>query len=85
MSELTGVNVHIHYYAILREQSGLTRETVNTSASSLKELYDQLQIKHGFSLGLELMKVVVNEEFCNWDAEIKEDDKIVFIPPVAGG
>ena len=29
--------------------------------------------------------VVVNEEFAEWDTPIGDGDRVVFIPPVAGG
>jgi len=49
------------------------------------ELYQNLAKEHGLSMTPEAMKVVVNEEFCEWDHAIGDGDIIVFIPPVAGG
>jgi len=32
-----------------------------------------------------MLKVAVNEEFAAWDRELADGDRVVFIPPVAGG
>lgn len=85
MASETGRKIRIHYYAILREQSGLSEETVSTSAADVGALYNELRERHNFTLGIDALRVVVNDEFQEWDAEIAEGDKVVFIPPVAGG
>ncbi len=77
--------VHIQYYALLREQSGRSEETVTSTAASARELYAELRTRHGFSLPEEMLRVVLNEEFVDWGTEIRSGDTVVFIPPVAGG
>jgi molybdopterin synthase sulfur carrier subunit len=32
-----------------------------------------------------MLKVAVNEEFAAWDQPLAGGDRVVFIPPVAGG
>ena len=85
MASETSRKIQIHYYAILREQSGLSEETVSTSASDVGTLYNELRKRHNFTLGTDALRVVVNDEFREWTAELVEGDKVVFIPPVAGG
>ncbi|MFC4527208.1 MoaD/ThiS family protein [Dyella halodurans] len=77
--------VHLQYYAQLREQAGMSGEQVNTAASSLRELYEELRLRRGFSLAAEVLKVAVNAQFSAWDRPLRDGDTIVFIPPVAGG
>jgi len=77
--------VNLQYYAQLREQAGSSGEQVQTAASSLRELYDELRMRHGFSLAADALKVAVNAQFSAWDRPLREGDTIVFIPPVAGG
>ncbi len=77
--------IQIRYYAILREQRGLSDESIATSAKNLRELYGELQGKFNFTLGVDLIRPVVNNTFTDWDFEFKSGDEIVFIPPVAGG
>ncbi len=77
--------IDIQYYAIFREQRGVSRETITTGAQTAIQLYDELCKKYGFKLPPHVVKVAVNDEFVGWDAEIKSKDSIVFVPPVAGG
>jgi len=77
--------VTLQYFAQLREQAGTSGEQLVTSAGSLRELYDELRTRHGFSLPVEALKVAVNAQFSDWGRAFGEGDTIVFIPPVAGG
>jgi len=77
--------VTLQYYAQLREQAGASSEQLSTGASNLRELYDELRTRHGFSLPIDALKVAVNAQFSDWDRALTEGDTVVFIPPVAGG
>jgi molybdopterin converting factor small subunit len=77
--------VTLQYYAQLREQAGSSGEQLTTSAATLRELYDELRVRHGFSLSADALKVAVNAQFSDWGRALGEGDIIVFIPPVAGG
>lgn len=77
--------LHIHYFAILREQRGLSEETLQTDAATPKTLYEQLRAAHRFTLPADRVRAAVNDEFVPADASLRDDDRIVFIPPVAGG
>ena len=77
--------IRVQYYAILREERGCREETVDTDAVTTRDLYEELKREHTFSLGIAQLKVVVNEEFSDWDTPLAADDEVVFIPPVAGG
>jgi molybdopterin synthase sulfur carrier subunit len=77
--------VNLQYYAQLREQAGIGSEQVNTTATSLRELYEELRVRRGFSLVADALKVAVNAQFSAWDRPLRDGDTIVFIPPVAGG
>ncbi len=78
-------NIHVHYFAILREQRGLGQEKLATAAATAGELYEELRTRHGFSLPAQRLRVAVNDEFAPWTAPLREGDTLVFIPPVAGG
>jgi len=79
------LNLRIHYFAILREQRCLAEETVATTAATPGALYEELRARHGFSLPGARIRAAVNDEFVAADTLLKEGDRIVFIPPVAGG
>lgn len=75
----------VQYFALLREQAGRREETVRTRAATPRELYEELQARHSFTLGPEHLKVAVNAEFADWSRQLAANDTVVFIPPVAGG
>lgn len=77
--------IHVLYFAILRDQRGLTEERIETSAATPATLYTELGARHGFSLPQDRLRVVINESFSDWNATLNDGDSVVFIPPVAGG
>ena len=79
------ITVHIQYFAILREQRGLGRESLATAATTAAALYDELRTRHGFSLPVDRVRAAINEEFVAWDTPLRDGQTVVFIPPVAGG
>ncbi len=83
--DAASTRVSVQYYALLREQAGRRDETLTTAARTAQELYQQLATRYPFTLPVEMLRVAVNAEFCEWPAPIKDGDAVVFIPPVAGG
>lgn len=77
--------IHVHYYAVLREQAGRSEEELLTSAVTPADLYAEVKRRHSFGLAREQLKVAVNSEFSDWTVDLKDNDSVVFIPPVAGG
>jgi molybdopterin-guanine dinucleotide biosynthesis protein A len=77
--------IRVQYFALLREQAGRSEETVETRARTPREFYDELRVRHPFSLPPELLRVAVNAEFGDWEQPLADGDAVVFIPPVAGG
>jgi len=75
----------VQYFAILREQRGLGQETLETSAATPDALYAELRARHGFTLPGDRIRAAVNDTFVAGDAPLRAGDRIVFIPPVAGG
>jgi molybdopterin-guanine dinucleotide biosynthesis protein A len=81
----TPMQLKIQYYALMREQAGRSEETLETSAGTPADLYDELLARYGFTLSRDQLKVAVNSEFSDWSRKLKVGDAVVFIPPVAGG
>lgn len=79
------IRVSVQYFAILREQRGLTQEKLSTAAATPGALYDELRARHGFTLPGDRIRAAVNDEFVDSAAALREGDRVVFIPPVAGG
>jgi molybdopterin converting factor subunit 1 len=79
------MQLKIQYYALMREQAGRSEESLETSAATAADLYDELTSRYGFTLAREQLKVAVNSEFSDWSRRLTAGDAVVFIPPVAGG
>jgi molybdopterin converting factor subunit 1 len=77
--------INIQYYAILREQSGRSTESLDTRAPTPAALYAELARRYPFTLHQDQLKVAVNGEFANFNRALAAGDAVVFIPPVAGG
>lgn len=84
-SESVAKSVEVDYFAVFREQRKTDRETLETSAATLIELYRELRERYDFPLPPEAVRVAVNDEFASWDSELDHGDRVAFIPPVAGG
>ena len=79
------MKIHIIYYALLRQERGLSQETVESSAQTAGELYQELKALHNFKLSEHQVKVAINSKVASWETSLKDGDAILFIPPVAGG
>lgn len=81
----TPVSINLRYFAILREQRGLSQENLSTTAKTPGELYAQLKDQYGFTLSSDRVGVAINDHFDTMDRILQDGDTIVFVPPVAGG
>jgi len=81
----TAKRIRVQYYALLREEAGKSEEAVATGAATPRALYQELQARYPFSLPPQMLKVAVNDEFGDWSQALADGDRVVFIPPVAGG
>lgn len=77
--------VRVQYFAILRERAGRSEETLDTAATTPRQLYAELDRRHSLQLAPQQLKVAINGEFGDWEAPLGHGDSVVFIPPVAGG
>jgi molybdopterin synthase sulfur carrier subunit len=78
-------NVQVQYFAILREQRGLAAENLLTDAETPLDLYNQLRATHGFTLPPERIRTAINDNLAENTSVLREGDRVVFLPPVAGG
>ena len=75
----------VQYFAILREQRGAAEEKLATAAATPAALYAELRARHGFTLPADRVRAAVNDEFVAPTAALRDGDRVVFIPPMAGG
>ena len=77
--------ITIEYFAMLREQAQKDSEEWIDAPDSITEVYSQLKSKYQFTLDQTQLRVAVNNEFVEWNHKLHQNDKVTFIPPVAGG
>ena len=77
--------VNVLYFASLRDAAGMASDRVESSSPDLRGLYAELQVRHGFVLPVERLRVAVGGGFARWDDELQEGSEVAFIPPVSGG
>lgn len=78
-------SVTVEYFAKLSQESGMNSEKVRTSAATLTGLWEEVRLRHHFTLDLPHIKPAINNEFANWETPLKESDTVAFMPPFAGG
>ncbi len=79
------LQVQVKFFAVLREQAGVSTLECTTAARTSAELYRELQAKHGLQFPADLLRVAINERYVAMDTPLQSGDRVVFIPPVAGG
>lgn len=79
------LTINVQYFAILREQRGISQEKLTTCAVTPGALYDELRVRHAFTLPADRIRAAVNDTFVDSTTPLREGDRVVFIPPVAGG
>ncbi len=78
--------LHVRFFAILREQAGCATLALESRADDAAALYAELQARFtGLTFPAALLRVSVNERYAAMTAPLAAGDRVVFIPPVAGG
>lgn len=79
------MKVRLLYFASLADRAGCAEESVETNAFEPSALFEEVSLRHSFSLGKERVRVAVNGAIVNWNQPLNDGDEIVFLPPVSGG
>ena len=77
--------LHVRFFAVLREQAGCSALEVETTAPTPAALYAELQSKYPLTFPVTLLRVSINERYAEMTTPVATGDRVVFIPPVAGG
>jgi sulfur-carrier protein len=78
-------HLEVRFFALLREQAGCATVRIETCAPDAAALYAELRPRHGFTVPVEWLRVAINERYAGLADPLRDGDRIVFIPPVAGG
>lgn len=83
------MKVSVRYFASIREAIGAGQETVDTSASTLGELRDELIARggaHATSLARgKAVRMALNQALSDESASLADGAEVAFFPPVTGG
>jgi molybdopterin converting factor small subunit len=78
--------LQVRFFAVLREQAGCSSVDFESTASDAAGLYAELQRSYpGLVFPAHLLKVSINERYAAMDTALAAGDRVVFIPPIAGG
>jgi molybdopterin converting factor small subunit len=76
----------VRFFAVLREQAGCSTVELDSTAGDAAALYAELQGRYpGLGFPAHLLKVSINERYAAMDTPLAAGDRVVFIPPIAGG
>jgi molybdopterin synthase sulfur carrier subunit len=83
------MKLSIRYFASIREAIGLSQESVETSATTLGGVRDEL-IARGGAYGQALargkaVRMALNQVMVDESAALSEGAEVAFFPPVTGG
>ena len=81
----SSVQVTVEYFALFRERARRAAEDVALEDASPAALYERLRERYGFPLDRNSVHVAINDAYASWDTILQPGDRVVFIPPVAGG
>lgn len=79
------MKIELLHFAVFRESLGKDAETVVTMAATPRALYTELGLSRIMELDPHRLRVAVNDEFADWNAALRDGDRVAFIAPVAGG
>lgn len=80
-----GKEVKVEYFAKLSQEAGTDSEVLHTAAATLAGLWEELRLRHHFSLDLPHINPAIDNEFARWTDLLAPDQTIAFMPPFAGG
>ena len=83
------MNITVRYFASIREAMGTSSEALDTSATTVGALREELMARseaaaHALAHG-KAVRMALNQEMCSGDALLKAGDEVAFFPPVTGG
>lgn len=81
--------IDVLYFAWVRERIGLPKEQIETSATTVAELVDELREREeryalAFS-DLRALRVAIDQELTEFDAPLAGAKEVAFFPPMTGG
>jgi sulfur-carrier protein len=83
------MRLDVRYFAWLRERVGQGSETVETSATTVAELVEDLKARdegHAAAFAdIKAVRVALDQDLSAFDAPLKGVREVAFFPPMTGG
>lgn len=83
------IEIHVKYFASIRELMGLAEERVATSALTVGALRQELSARSEQSASAlsssRVLRVAVNQTMCDESEVLAQGCEVAFFPPVTGG
>lgn len=81
--------MQVLYFAWVRERIGLPKETLETAATTVMELVEELRQREeryevAFS-DLSALRVALDQDLSDFDASLDGVREVAFFPPMTGG
>lgn len=77
------------YFAWVRERIGIPKESVESGATTVMELVEELRAReerYAVAFGdLSSLRVAVDQELTDFDARLDGAREVAFFPPMTGG
>ncbi|MEX0340647.1 MAG: molybdopterin converting factor subunit 1 [Arenibacterium sp.] len=81
--------MQVVYFAWVRERIGLPKETVETNATTVAGLVDELRAREErYAMAFEdlsALRVALDQELSDFDAPLAGVREVAFFPPMTGG
>lgn len=81
--------IDVLYFAWVRERIGLPRERIETSATTVAGLIDELRLREdryaAAFADLSALRVAVDQELSAFEAPLHGVREVAFFPPMTGG
>lgn len=85
MNPTASKRLAVHWFAAYREAVGCASESVQTGALTADELFAEMLTRHAGLAGYHRALVAINDEMAEWNSPVRDGDRVLFFPPVAGG
>ncbi len=77
--------ITVEYFAKLSAEANTSQEEITTTAATLTGLWEEVRLRHQFTLDLPHIKPAIANEFASWETLLNDHDTVSFMPPFAGG
>jgi molybdopterin synthase sulfur carrier subunit len=83
------MSMDVLYFAWVRERIGVPKERIETSATTVAELVEELKAReerYEAAFGdLSALRVAIDQELTEFDAPLAGAREVAFFPPMTGG